>query len=58
MDEYFERINGKRGCWIAPELIMEAIEQGSLPRVSKEGDIYSFGVVFLEVRDMSFLTRI
>ncbi|OCB92194.1 kinase-like protein [Sanghuangporus baumii] len=38
-----------RGYWIAPELIDEALEHGSLPKASKKGDIYSFGVVFLEV---------
>ncbi|KAL5513742.1 hypothetical protein ACEPAH_4142 [Sanghuangporus vaninii] len=38
-----------RGYWIAPELIDEALEHGSLPKASKKGDIYSFGVAFLEV---------
>ncbi|KAL5492958.1 hypothetical protein ACEPAI_4406 [Sanghuangporus weigelae] len=38
-----------RGYWIAPELIDEALEHEALPKASKKGDIYSFGVVFVEV---------
>ncbi|KAL5536331.1 hypothetical protein ACEPAF_152 [Sanghuangporus sanghuang] len=35
--------------WLSPELIEAAPRESSLSRVSKEGDIYAFGVVFLEV---------
>ncbi|KAL5530914.1 hypothetical protein ACEPAG_3790 [Sanghuangporus baumii] len=35
--------------WLAPELFEIAPRQNSLARVSKEGDVYAFGAVFLEV---------
>ncbi|KAL5492955.1 hypothetical protein ACEPAI_4403 [Sanghuangporus weigelae] len=35
--------------WLSPELLEAAPRENSLSRVSKEGDIYAFGVVFLEV---------
>ncbi|KAL5513739.1 hypothetical protein ACEPAH_4139 [Sanghuangporus vaninii] len=35
--------------WLSPELLEAAPRESSLSRVSKEGDIYAFGVVFLEV---------
>lgn len=36
-------------CWIAPELMQRTIENGIKSRVSKAGDVYALGVVFLEV---------
>ncbi|OCB90758.1 hypothetical protein A7U60_g2002 [Sanghuangporus baumii] len=35
--------------WLAPELFEIAPRWNSLARVSKEGDVYAFGAVFLEV---------
>ncbi|KAL5536318.1 hypothetical protein ACEPAF_139 [Sanghuangporus sanghuang] len=35
--------------WLAPELFQNAPRQNSPARVSKEGDVYAFGAVFLEV---------
>lgn len=35
--------------WIAPELMLSKPQNGIKSRVSKAGDIYALGVVFLEV---------
>lgn len=36
-------------CWLAPELFKSRPRAESLAKVSLKGDVYAFGVVYLEV---------
>lgn len=43
-------------CWIAPELMHRTSLNGIKSRVSKAGDVYALGVVFLEVLPNQYIS--